>query len=603
MSKIIIILVIVLLAAPGAFALERSDFDRIVVKRIYSDQSQETVYFGQILYEGRIQEEYPEGIADPLNRISAIDLRQRGAFGVQSDLTFNGSTYEQAAVAIDSINVNDPQTGHYNLDVPLTVYDIKKIRVEKEGFSSAYGSGALAGVADFIVKNPDDNSFNSDLIFGDYGLYGQVLSISRVESGLGARISYDHKKSFGARPDTDFDNRTGTVYLSRELNTGMVDFLFGFQKKDFGASTFYSDRYPDEQEHTEVEFGKIGLDSDIRGNALKNDVYLRRHWDKFILNKNDPVSVNYHTTYIYGWNSSMIIPARAADLALGLDMGIDEINSTNLGKHCRPREAITFGMQPKWSGRLDSDIRFRVDHYQDWPWQKSFNAGLGFELNKSSRLRLSLGRSFRMPSFTELYYSDAANKGDPDLGVEKSDNLSAGAQFKSRPVDLSADFFFRRGHDLIDWVRQNNSVPWQATNLGRVDFRGIDFILEIRPGLRSGYYNLANIKLSYTYTDTGSRTVGTQSKYALDVLKHNLNIGLNQHLCGFDLGLQFYYQQRYYANTYMFGDFYLSRRFAKYGFEFEPFVKITNFTNAKYYEVSGVVEPGRWVQSGVKFQW
>lgn len=585
------------------FALETSDFDRIVVRRSYPNQAGVSSYSGQILSEGRILDESSGAISDPLSFVSAIDLRQRGAFGVQADLTLKGSTFEQVAVAIDSINVNDPQTGHFNLDIPLTAYDIESIRVEKEGFSSVYGAGALAGAVNYITKKPASNSFNTDLVFGDFDLYGQVLSISRVEGDLGARISYDHKKSSGARPDTDFDNRTGTVYLSRDLENGMVDLFFGFQKKDFGASTFYSNLFPDEQEHTQTEFARIGLDSLIRGNSLKNNLYLRQHRDKFILNKNNPTSVNYHTTYLYGWNSSAVVPTRLGDLSLGLDTGMDEINSTNLGRHSRLHEAGLFGIQPKRFGRFDSDLRFRLDHYHGWPWQKSFNAGLGYELNDALRLSLSLGRAFRMPSFTELFYSDAANKGDPNLGIEKSDNLAAGAQFKSKSFNFGAGFFLRQGHDLIDWVRQGSSQPWQATNLGKVDFRGVDLNLEVRSSLKAGAYSLENIKFSYTYTDADNKSTQVQSKYALDVLKHSLNVGLSQRLCGFDLGLQFYYQQRYLANTYLFGDFYLARRFTKQGLVFEPFVKITNFTNAKYYEVSGVVEPGRWVQSGVKFQW
>ncbi|MCX5711625.1 MAG: TonB-dependent receptor [Candidatus Omnitrophica bacterium] len=560
-----------------------------MVKRAYSDRELSVVYPGQILSAAQIQKDTSGDINDSLGYVSAVDLRQRGAFGTQADLTIKGSTYEQVAAVIDSINVNDPQTGHFNLDIPLTAYDIEKIQVEKQGFSSVYGAGALAGAVNFVTKKPVNNSFNTDLLFGDFNLYGQTLSISRVEGRLGARISYDHKKSSGARPDTDFDNRTGTVYLSRDLDNGLLDLLFGFQKKDFGAADFYSNLYPNEEEHTQTEFGRLGLDSQFWGCDLKNGLYLRQHQDKFILNKNNPTSVNYHTTYIYGWNSSAIVPTRAGDVSLGLDAGMDQINSTNLGKHSRLHEAGMFGITPKKINRFDSDLKFRLDHYQGWPWQESFNAGLGYELNSALRLNLSAGRAFRMPSFTELYYSDPANKGDPNLGIEKSDNLSTGAQFKSRSFDLGVDFFLRRGHDLIDWARQNNTQAWQATNLGKVDFRGIDFNLDIRPQLKAGLFSLDNVKLSYTYTDADNKSSEVQSKYALDVFKHNLNIGLDQHLCGFDLGLQFYYQQRYYANTYLFADFYLSRRFKKYGLEFEPFLKVTNFTNAKYYEVSGVL--------------
>jgi len=602
MFKIIALFYLFLGFFDYCFAAHSPEFDKIVVKRSAYDNAA-SLYSGERLTASKLKRQTSGSLPDVLDYISSVDLRQRGAFGVQSDLTLRGSTYEQVTVAIDGINIGDPQTGHYSLDLPLTSYDIENIDVAKVGFSSVYGTGALAGAANFITKKPQNNSFLADIIFGDFNLYGQAFSLSRVENKTGARVSFDHKKSQGARPDTGFDYKTGSFYLARSLENGMLDFLFGFQKKDFGASAFYSNLYPEEQEHTRTQLVRSNLSWRFQNLTLNNAVYFRRHWDKFILNKNNPTSVNYHTNYIYGWIPDVAIPTRIGELSLGLDTGTGEINSTNLGKHSRLHEAGLFGFSANPIGGLAADFKFRLDHYQAWPWQKSFNLGLGYKINDSLYFKTSLSRAFRIPSFTDLYYSDPANKGNPDLGVEKTDNFAFGADLNTKCVDLSVDLFLRRGRDLIDWTRQTEAQVWQATNLGRVDFRGVDFNVEFRPDIKIKAYNLKSCKFAYTYTDADKKTSGFLSKYALDILKHNFLVQFSQRLCALDVDLQFFYKQRYYGNTYLYGNFYLAKRFTKRSFVFEPFFKIDNFTNTKYYEINSVVQPGRWIQSGIKFEW
>jgi iron complex outermembrane receptor protein len=580
------------------FAQEAQILEKITVKRSKSGFFQESVG----------QEEFRQKAlgapAEALSYFSGVDLRSRAAFGIQSDLSLRGSTYEQVAVLIDGIRVMDPQTGHYNLDIPLTNFDIEEVEVIKNAASSLYGNGAFAGGVNFITKKPTRETLSLEALFGQHALFGQAFSYSLpLKNNFSTRISFDHKVAKAARPNTDFEYQTGSFYLNKDFVSSSLSTLVGWQKKDYGADSFYSNLFPEEEEHTQTLFTNTSLDSQLGEVKLKNNLYLRRHRDKFILNRNNPTSVNYHTTYIYGLNSGFEIPVKFGSFSLGLDAGRDQINSTNLGKHTRLYEAGLLGANLQLGDKIDTDIRLRFDHYQKWSWQKSFNLGFGYKIIESLRLKGSFACSFRIPTFTELYYSDAANIGNPNLGVEKSDNFTIGFNFKEGWINLGLEGFMRLGANLIDWTRNTSADVWRATNLGSVDFRGVAFDAKLKPLLNYKSSKLDEIAFSYNYTSADKKTSGFLSKYALDILMHQFTLGVNSGIFGFNLNWQFSYNKRYYGETYFLGSVNIGKKLVKRNFTFEPFLKIENFTNTKYSEVGGVLQPGRWLQAGTRIEW
>ena len=61
---------------------------------------------------------YPS-LVDILASDPAVDLQERGPNGVQSDLSIRGSSFGQTLVLVDGLRMNDAQTGHHNLDLPM----------------------------------------------------------------------------------------------------------------------------------------------------------------------------------------------------------------------------------------------------------------------------------------------------------------------------------------------------------------------------------------------------------------------------------------------------------------------------------------------------
>src|SRR5580704_5689944 len=80
---------------------------------------------------------------------SSIDLQQRNP-GVQGDISIRGGTFGQTLVLIDGIRINDVQTGHHNMDLPVPMDAIGELQVLHGSGSTLYGSDAVAGVVNVV---------------------------------------------------------------------------------------------------------------------------------------------------------------------------------------------------------------------------------------------------------------------------------------------------------------------------------------------------------------------------------------------------------------------------------------------------------------------
>ena len=58
-------------------------------------------------------------INDILKLATGVDVRQRGGFGVQTDISINGGTFDQITILLNGVDISNPQTGHNAADFPV----------------------------------------------------------------------------------------------------------------------------------------------------------------------------------------------------------------------------------------------------------------------------------------------------------------------------------------------------------------------------------------------------------------------------------------------------------------------------------------------------
>lgn len=119
-----------------------------------------------------------ESITDLLNFLGGVDLQRRGRGVAQADFSMRGSTFEQVLILIDGVRINDPQTGHHNSDISLTLSDIQRVEILPGHSSSLYGSHGYGGMIHIITVKPDKNRFQCEFSGGSYQTYSGKISQS-----------------------------------------------------------------------------------------------------------------------------------------------------------------------------------------------------------------------------------------------------------------------------------------------------------------------------------------------------------------------------------------------------------------------------------------
>ena len=143
-------------------------------------------------------------VNDLLKYAIGVDVRQRGGMGIQTDISMRGGTSDQIAILINGINVCDPQTGHFALDLPMDKSDIERIEILEGPAGRIYGTSSLVGAINIITKKPVKSSADVRLEGGSHG------SFSGTARGAIANGKYSNSISFGyGRSDGYLRNSEG----------------------------------------------------------------------------------------------------------------------------------------------------------------------------------------------------------------------------------------------------------------------------------------------------------------------------------------------------------------------------------------------------------
>ena len=591
------ILLSLLLAAHGAsaFAADLYQFPPVYVSATRIPR--ELAALGRrvvVLDSAAIAERAATSITDLLISLPGFHPRTRGPFGVQTDLEMAGATFSQVLLLVDGMRVNDPQTGHHNLNLPLRPEDLERVEVLYGAGSSVHGPDAFGGVINLVPRRHPARHLELASRWGrslDAGRVVAVGSEATLRYGWnGARGSLSFAagkdRSGGYREETDFD--IDRLFLSARFAVagGQLRLHSGVEDKGFGANDFYAP-YPSREWTRAWLYGAqfqhpLQSDRDLIVRA-----YYRRHRDRFVLTVADPsLYENRHLSELATLESYLDLHrGDSSYLILGGEVIREGIDSSNLGDHVRYRGAL-FTEYSSLFGRFGLGAGARLDRSRSYPREISPSLRLSYAL-PSAQLYAAVGRAFRAPSFTEFYYRDPANVGNPDLKAERAWSLETGLAFQPRrSLRAQTALFVRFENDLVDYVRAVDTPPWTARNLGRVRTLGVQMDLSY-----NGWQRL-HFDLGYTWHHkTRVLASGYESKYVFTHPRHLLLVGLFHPLvAGFTSRWQFTFRESYRGDDYALADLVLSRRFGHGRVQ----GRIRNLTDKRYETVAGVPMPGRW---------
>jgi len=515
----------------------------------------------------KITRNYSVEISSPGIKRSVNETFASNGFDMQRNLlhpniSIKGATFQQGSVFIDGIKIDDPQTAHNNLNIPLTTDDIEKIEFLP-------GQGYAGGIN--IVTRQPENNVSADITAGDFSTREGRITVSRLLNKCADMLSFEKKISKGYGYDTDYD--ITTFFNKYEIyrpsfESGLV---LGYLKKDLGANGFYAD-FPS-YERTETYISQINVDYNYRGISLRPEFQFKQNIDDFELDIRRPGwSANSHRTNIYTGQ----IKASKNNFFSTLNISEEKIKSSNLGRHSRTVYALSgnYVYNPKNFLEVTPGVMFTKS-----PDNSVLSPSVSFDCDISSRLKIKslLRHSSRLPSFTELYYKDAANTGAPNLGSEKAILFETGINYSGSGLNL----FMRNERDIIDWIKLNKTDPkWQATNIGKAQFYGYE--LNIRKNIA-----VIQTKISYSYVNAAKRAEYI-SKYALRYAHHLASCEIIYPLFyGIEQTVNGIYKKRISGEEYFVVDTEIAKNYSRGKY----YLKIANILDRKYMEIPFVPMP------------
>ncbi|RIJ50560.1 TonB-dependent receptor [Maribellus luteus] len=576
-----------------------------------------------------------QSVQDLLEYIAGVDVRQRGTEGVQADVSIRGGTFDQILILLNGINITDPQTGHHNLNLPVSLAQIERIEVLEGPAARVYGPNAFSGAINIITRKGGGNSGTVNVSGGSFGYFDGNVSAGVKTGRLNHMLAVGKKRSDGYTNNTDFDELNGFYSASLNTQDGDLNVQVGISEKGFGANSFYTPKYPNQYEATKTLFTSAKWTSSGPLH-LSPVVYFRRHQDRFELFRDNPASWysghNHHLTHTYGGNLNSWFAWGAGKTALGIEYRSEHILSNVLGKEMdQPKDVPGEDAQFTKSDSRNTLSGFLEHSLYINKW--AFTAGImgnyisgsdlginffpgvdvSYDVSEGVKLYSSFNTSLRMPTFTDLYYQGPTNVGNPDLKPEKSAAIEGGIKFSKPVVKGHVVVFYRKGKNIIDWVKATEEETWTTQNLTRLTSLGAEAQVQLILRNRFGEF-VPNIDVSYLFNNVDKQEDDFISRYVLDNLKHKLVCSFNQKLVkNLSIDLKLVCQDRE-------GSYTKFEEMAPVGeVNYEPFwlvdgklsyqlrnvrlyTSVNNLFNTTYNDIENVVQPGRWFKAGLVYE-
>ena len=579
------------------------DLDEVVVSESKIDIPFSKKYRSvEVIDSKAIVESGVNNVVDLLQQVNGVDLRKRGVPGTQADLYIRGGGFDQTLLLIDGMKMDDIQTGHHTLNLLLPIQLIERIEIIKGPASRIFGQNAFNGAINIVTKTlpkSDKKLFEvmvSNPTFGSFKQFGFLIN-SRLllKEKFNAQLTFSRSKSDGYRYNTDYGN--DFFFFKSEIKTkkNPINITSGFTEKKFGANGFYaSPSAVDQYEETQASFVGISTLFDSKKLLIRPKLYWRRGRDEYIYIRNNPsVYRNLHITNKIYLDFSFSKLFDSSRLNFGIDLSSSSISSNNLGKHNRFTSSLYADYTFKTKdNKLSFSPGFSVSNFSDMSTHFFPGVDIGFDLSEKINLYANYGKTYRIPTYTDLYYSDRNTIGNPNLNPEHAITNEIGIKYSNENIDISSSYFLRKSSNIIDYVKQSEQDKWEATNIRNLDTNGFDFnfLFKISPN--------NNLRLGYTYLfDKSYVSEVNYSRYAINSLRHQLNTRLAlKYSNKITHTLINRFGERSNNVSHIVYDSNLKYQLSNNSYFF---INVNNIFNEEYYETNLVPMPGRNFLLGV----
>jgi vitamin B12 transporter len=560
-----------------------------------------------VITKEEIQNSPDRTIGEILQRAPGVQVNQNGPMGALSVPQVRGSTAGQVLILVNGQRLNDAQNGQYDLsNLPILKEDIERIEVLRGGASALYGADALAGVINIITKTPTDKPSTS--AFASYGRFDtQQYSLShRWKPGrFSYGISLGREKSDGYRENSQYD----AWILGGEVGYSLtsqseVKFSARYIQKEVGLPGPVNFPDPDDRQKDDNTLLNLGYQGQVTPQLkLGFKGWYNQYRNTFdsgtqgilsmgtsALHKSSETGGDLQATYQLG-KSHLFVG--------GLEVIEDRVNSSSFGVENATRGAAYLQDEVEISKPLTATLGLRYDFHSVYDNQWDPRLGFLLRLPADYRLRASAGRSFRAPTFNDLYWpASAYTAGNPNLKPETAWNYELGMEKEFQNIlAIKIAGFYRDVKDLINWAPDANFV-WRPSNISDAKIWGAEAQVVFYPA--KGWAIPLNYSHLYPRDESTGGPIPNRPKHIVNTgVEYRSPFGLKGTLKG--RYVRFYTSQGSTLNQ----DYFVLD--ARGGYEFkiwqylsgEAYISLTNALDKEYQTLEGYPMAPRALSGGI----
>jgi outer membrane cobalamin receptor len=597
----------VVFSAPAAGGAE-VELGRVVVTATKTEtEISEVPQSISVITKEEIQNSPDRTLGEILQRAPAVQVTQNGPMGALAVPQVRGSTAGQVLILLNGQRLNDAQNGQFDLNnLPVPKEDIERIEVLRGGASALYGADALAGVINIITRTPTAKPFTSaSASYGRFDTQQYSLTHRWKPGPFSYGISLGREKSDGYRENSQYD----AWILGGEVGYSLtsqseVKFSARYIQKEVGLPGPVSFPDPDDRQKDDNTLLNLSYQGQItpqlklgfRGwhNQYRNTFDAGSQgilsMGTSALHKSSESGGDLQSTYQLG-KSHLFVG--------GLEAIEDRANSSSFGVKEATRGAVYLQDEIEVGKPLTATLGLRYDFHSVYNDQLDPRVGVLLRLPADFRLRASAGRSFRAPTFNDLYWpASAYTAGNPNLKPETAWNYELGAEKSFQNLAaIKIAGFYRDVKDLINWAPDANFV-WRPSNISDAKIWGTEAEFVLYPA--KGWA----IPLNYSYVYPRDESTGDPIP---NRPKHMVNAGIDyKSPFGIKGSLKGRYIRLYTSQGSTLNQDYFVLD-GRVGYEFkvwqylsgEAYLSLTNALDKEYQTVEGYPMPPRSLNGGV----
>ena len=573
-------------------------------------------------------------IEELLQYVAGTNILQRGPHGVQADISLRGGSFDQTAILLNSINLTNPQTGHYSFDIPINLSDIERIEIVQGPSSLVYGAGAFAGGVNIITKKDTKSNAFAKMEGGMHGLFGAETRGAYKAGSSVHTLSVGYKRSDGYIRNSDY-NIANLLWQSRfDINGANIDIQAGLNDKAYGANTFYTAAYPNQFDDTRGLFLSVKGETNGRLKLIPH-LYWSRHHDEFQLIREGTPGVpawytdhNYHRSDVFGMNLNMQYASALGITSFGGEFRNEGILSNVLGRPMEEpvgkytksdnRTNISYFAEhnfifDKFTLSLGGLLNYNTAIVDKFDFYPALNAS--FRAKDNLSFYASWNKATRMPTFTDLYYTTKTHIGNSNLEAEQSEAFEVGTKYTHPVVRGSVAAFYMKGRNMIDWVKPSPDALWESRNHTQLDKKGFEANITLDLAAWFGTNQpFRTLSAGYAYIHQDLTEDEWISNYTLNHLRHKFTAALHHEVVK-HLNLSWYFSWQDRVGSYVqyvdlqpgerveYLPFALVDVKANYALpRIALFVNANNIFNATHVDFGNIPQPGFWLSGGVSYK-